>query len=565
VFTVLAYVCMMMLLVHCFPSHRPLHNARLTMRRHDTYMTMPGAETEAELTFRSNRQDGVGLYSSVDEDEDVDDEHLSTTQLSIRGEGSNDNHEEDPFKPPGRRILELAIPALGALLIDPLLTLADTAFVGRFSTDPPYELAGMGSATALLTFSFYIFNFLCTATTPLVASKRASGRETEAVAVGGQALSLAFALGAVLATALAVFRQPLLNVMGTSISGPQANEYALNFLTIRALAAPAVFSISASTGILRGYLDTKTPIVILFLANVVNFILDVALIAYAGMGPAGAAIATTTAEWISAVLFLLVLSGKLPSVEGELGRKEIDERGKGDASLVVTPSMTIPPWVEVKPLIVASSSVFLRSTILQLFLSAAAAFAARESASSISAHQIAIQLWILCSYTADALAAASQGLVADAIGREDMKDLHDVSITVFAYSALLGVLLGALLYVGFSSKFLLELFTNDAATQAALLNIAALIVVAQPLNSLVFAADGILQGAFEFPYQAKSMALSGIVAAFGFWVLQSTDQGGGLLFHVWSSLILLQLMRGITSAVKIVDSEGTIRLLKLPT
>ena len=36
-----------------------------------------------------------------------------------------------------------------------------------------------------------------------------------------------------------------------------------------------------------------------------------------------------------------------------------------------------------------------------------------------------------------------------------------------------------------------------------------LIVLAQPLNALVFAADGVLQGASEFPFQARAMVLSG--------------------------------------------------------
>lgn len=543
---------------NCFTSPWAVPNPFLSSRSRDGYT--PISEARVDLSIYHNRRHREVLRSSSD-----DEEALTSTTLSTTLEG-NVKQDSGTAMPTGRRILELAIPALGALLIDPLLTLADTAFVGKFSTDPPYELAGMGSATALLTFSFYIFNFLCTATTPLVASKRASGRESEALAVGGQALSLAFVLGTILALSLVIFRQPLLNIMGTSISGPQANEYALDFMKIRAFAAPAVFSISASTGILRGYLDTKTPIVILLVANAVNLALDVALITVAKMGPAGAAIATTTAEWISAVLFLLVLSGKLPSMGGELGKKKIDDNSiEAKSLLVVTPSLTMPPWEEVKPLIVASSSVFLRSIVLQLFLSAAAAFAARGSASSISAHQIAIQLWILCSYTADALAAASQGLVADAIGREDTKDVHDVSRVVFVYSATLGVLLGTVLFAGFSSGFLLDLFTDDTGTRTALLNISALIVVAQPLNSLVFAADGVLQGASEFPYQAKSMALSGIIASVGFWVLQSTDQSDSLLFHVWLSLIVLQMMRGITSAVRILDNEGPIKLLKYPS
>jgi hypothetical protein len=37
-----------------------------------------------------------------------------------------------------------------------------------------------------------------------------------------------------------ILKQPLLEVMGTGVSGAEANGYAINFLTVRALAAPAV-------------------------------------------------------------------------------------------------------------------------------------------------------------------------------------------------------------------------------------------------------------------------------------------------------------------------------------
>ncbi len=462
-------------------------------------------------------------------------------------------------KSTGQKILDLSVPALGALLIDPLLTIADTAFVGRYS-DSANQLAGMGSAAALLTFSFYLFNFLCTATTPLVSAKRSSGKEDDALATGGQALSLAFILGGILSIFLIAFRQPLLSVMGTSISGPEANGHAIDFLTMRAVAAPAVFCISASTGILRGYLDTKTPIVILLLANIVNLALDVVLIVYARMGPAGAAIATTTAEWISALLFLGVLSGRIPSADGQLGKKEKN-------TLVVTPAIAMPPWEEVKPLIIASSSVFFRSLSLQISLSAAAAFAARGgetvpggAASSISAHQIAIQLWVLCSFISDALAAASQGLVADSIGRNDPESVRDISRTVFVYSAGLGVILASLLQIGDSTGFLLNFFTSDTGTQQALSEILTIIVLAQPLNSIVFAADGILQGASEFAYQSKTMALSAVTSAVTFFALQKFGHADTLV-DVWLALITLQLMRGLTSAVKILDKDGPIRLL----
>ena len=309
------------------------------------------------------------VYSSCENGDDNDVEDGKPFQTSI-----NDDSIEGST---GKKILSLAIPALVGLAIDPLMTLADTAFVGRYSTDSA-SLSGMGSAAALLTFSFYIFNFLCTATTPLVSLARAKGDESRAVAVGGQALSLAALIGVVLCSLLQGFHQPLLDIMGTEYTGEEANSFANIFLQIRALAAPAVFLCSAATGILRGYLDTKTSIVILLGANAINLSLDLVLIVGMGLGPMGAAIATTSAEWLSAISFLLVLAGKLPSAEGsylgsnqkvqtaeDQGANRTDSRGV----LAIAPTFSIPRWSEVESLIVASSSVFLRSIILQLFLS----------------------------------------------------------------------------------------------------------------------------------------------------------------------------------------------------
>lgn len=472
--------------------------------------------------------------------------------------------EDDDRRSTGRKILELAIPAAGALLIDPLMTLADTAFVGRFS-DGPDPLAGMGSAAALLTFSFYLFNFLCTATTPLVAEKRASGEEASAVAVGGQALSLALTLGIILAVGLFNWKQPLLRVMGTGITGDAANEYALAFLSVRAFAAPAVFTLEASTGVLRGYLDTKTPIVILIAANLVNLLLDVILIAYAGLGPMGAAIATTTAEWISAGLFLAVLAGLLPSADGQLGRNH-NINGK---QVSIVPLLSIPSWQDVKPLIVASSSVFFRALVLQLSLSAAAAMAARGGdsmatgpAAAVAAHQIGIQLWLLGSFLCDSLAAASQGLVADALGRRDQDDVRDISKTIFGYSLVLGLFLAGLLEAGTWGGSVFTIFTQDPDTRLALSEILPLVVIAQPLNALVFAADGVIQGASEFSFQARSMALSGAVAVASFLALQFSQPNIDTLVHVWTGLIVLQLMRCITSVCKLVDPQGPIDLFQ---
>lgn len=519
-------------------------------------------------------------------------------------------NEETAKESSGRAILNLAVPALVSLAIDPLMTLADTAFIGRFA--PSTALAGVGSASALLTFSFYLFNFLSISTTPLVSTKRASGDVKGATEMGGQSLSLAIVLGSLLTLVLSFFAQDFLGIIMGNVQSSNLNDaamlvtdgskqeaygYATSFLAIRALAAPAVLICNSAVGILRGFLDTKTPIIILFGANLINFALDYILIPGLGMGSTGAAIATTTAEWISALCFLGVLSGLLPSFAGELGRQQQTKDTNNSSPLIVAPSLSIPPWEEIKPLVLASSSAFFRSAAIQISLSGAAAMAARgglgfsnintgnvvgeittlaasgSTAIAAAAHQIAIQLWLLTSFVCDGLAAASQTLIADALGRKNQADVRDLSKTVLTYAIFLGVALAGILgfgsYVG-DEPFLLSFFTSDTEIQQALIPILGWIIVSQPINSLVFTADGILQGASEFTFQAKSVVLSAAIAILSFIGLELFFQDDAIipggssagsvtsLVHVWEALLILIVMRGLTAWIKMIDQDGPI-------
>jgi MATE family multidrug resistance protein len=54
-------------------------------------------------------------------------------------------------------ILRLTLPALGALAADPLVSMVDTAFVGRLGVVP---LAALGVNTSIFALTFVVFNFL---------------------------------------------------------------------------------------------------------------------------------------------------------------------------------------------------------------------------------------------------------------------------------------------------------------------------------------------------------------------------------------------------------------------
>jgi hypothetical protein len=94
-------------------------------------------------------------------------------------------------------------------------------------------LAALGVNSALFTFSFVVFNFLATATTPMVASSLALGDRQAAGKVTLQALGLASVLGAALAGGLLHGADGALALMGAGPETGRVHELATEFLTIR--------------------------------------------------------------------------------------------------------------------------------------------------------------------------------------------------------------------------------------------------------------------------------------------------------------------------------------------
>lgn len=87
-----------------------------------------------------------------------------------------------------RQILGLAVPALGALIAEPLFVLIDSAIVGRLGTT---ELAGLSLASTLLVTAVGLCVFLAYATTAVVARKLGSGDRVGALQTGVDGLWLA--------------------------------------------------------------------------------------------------------------------------------------------------------------------------------------------------------------------------------------------------------------------------------------------------------------------------------------------------------------------------------------
>lgn len=182
-----------------------------------------------------------------------------------------------------RRIRQLAVPALGALVAEPLFVLVDSAMIGHLGATP---LAGLSIASTVLQTAIGLMIFLAYATTPLVARRLGQGHRDLALSAGVDGLWLAAAIGVVLAVAGALFGTPVLGLFTTD---PEVLAQASAYLHVSLVGVPAMLLVLAATGVLRGLQDTRTPLLVVVLGVIANIALNALLIYGLGWGIAGSA------------------------------------------------------------------------------------------------------------------------------------------------------------------------------------------------------------------------------------------------------------------------------------
>src|SRR3989440_3257694 len=137
-----------------------------------------------------------------------------------------------PLDPVDRRILALAVPALGTLAVEPLYVLADTAIVGHLGTA---SLGALALAGTVLNTVLWACNFLQWGTTARVAFLTGRQERRGAAASAAQALWLGVLLGTVLAIAVAVLARPLATALG---GRGEIRDQAVTYLRISAVGIP---------------------------------------------------------------------------------------------------------------------------------------------------------------------------------------------------------------------------------------------------------------------------------------------------------------------------------------
>ncbi|WP_189311377.1 MATE family efflux transporter [Streptomyces brasiliensis] len=412
-----------------------------------------------------------------------------------------------------REIVALAVPAFGALVAEPLFVMADSAIVGHLGTA---QLAGLGVASALLTTAVSVFVFLAYATTAAVSRRVGAGDLQSAIRQGMDGIWLALLLGAAVIAVVLPLAPALVDLFGAS---PTAAPYATTYLRISALGIPAMLTVLAATGVLRGLQNTKTPLYVAVAGFVANAALNAGLVYGADLGIAGSAWGTVIAQCGMAAIYLAVV------VRGA--------RRHG-ASLR-------PDAAGIRASAQAGVPLLVRTLSLRAILMIATAVAARLGDADIAAHQIVLSLWSLLAFALDAIAIAGQAIIGRYLGADDPRGAQDACRRMVQWGVATGVLLGLLVVA--ARPLLLPLFTGDPVVKDAALPALLLVALSQPICGVVFVLDGVLMGAGDGPYLAWAMVIT--LAVFSPVALLVPALGGGLT-ALWAAMTLMMAVRLLT-------------------
>lgn len=400
----------------------------------------------------------------------------------------------------GREILALAIPAFATLVSEPLLLMADSAIIGHLATE---SLAGLGVAGNIIGVTVGLCIFLAYGTTASVARLLGAGRRREALTEGFDGLVLAAGLGVVLAL--------LMQVAGPTIIGwydppPLVVANAVTYLRVTSLGFPALLVMLASTGVLRGLQDTRTPLYVAIGVNLSNIGLNFLLVYGARLGILGAAIGTVASQVAAAVFLVTVV------VRGAHRER---------AALAFRPGGVLRA---------ARSGVWLvlRTASLQTSITATTVVATHLGAVGLAAHQVANSLWSFLAFALDALAIACQAIIGRHLGAGDAGTARAVMRTALWWGVLAGAVLG--LVVIAARPLVMPVFTPDPAVHAQLAGALLVVGLLQPLAGVVFVLDGVLIGAGDARYLATAGVVVTLVHVPLVWWL---DLHGPTLWALW--------------------------------
>ena len=333
-----------------------------------------------------------------------------------------------------KAILAIAVPAIVSNITTPLLGLVDVAIVGHIGSAVYIGAIAVGST--MFNMLYWLFGFLRMGTAGLTSQSCGAGDFHSSSASLRRALLMAFVFAAV----LIVLSRPLGYLALDFLDADDATApLARKYFSIAIFGAPAALGMYSLNGWLLGMQNTRSPMLVALLTNVVNIAISATLVFGFGMKIEGVATGTLSAQWIGfltamAVVWYKYHPEKIPFAElirrNALGR-----------------------------LFKINLDIFLRTLCLVGVTAWFTRAGAAQSVDILAANALLMQLFMFFSYFSDGFAFAGEALAGKHFGAGDNDALRTVVAALLRWGLWIALGFTALYFA--AGEFVLRLLTDE--------------------------------------------------------------------------------------------------------
>ena len=334
-----------------------------------------------------------------------------------------------------KKLCRFMLPVLGALILQAAYGAVDLLVVGRFGSTS--GLSAVSTGSQVLNLVTFVVTQLAMGVTVLIARYIGEKREKEIGAVLGGAAVVFAILAGCLFVLLVLFARPISVLM-------QAPQEALALTTgyVRICGCGILFIVAYNvlSAVFRGLGDSRSPLLFVLVACLVNVAGDLVLVAGLHLDAAGAALATVLAQAVSV--------GCAPAI---LRRKKLPFTfRKSDVRLNE----------QCRRFLTIGLPLALQEFLTQLSFLALCAFVNRLGLAASSGYGVASKIVSFVMLVPSALMQSMASFVAQNIGADNVKRAKKSMLTGIAVGVAFGIVMFALVLL--KGDVLAGLFSTDA-------------------------------------------------------------------------------------------------------
>lgn len=431
-----------------------------------------------------------------------------------------------------KSILKLAIPNIISNITIPLLGLVDMILMGHLDSAIYIGAIALGGTIFSVLYSF--FSFLRAGTTGFTAQSLGNNDNTETI----YSLYRSVCIGIPIIILILSLQIPIAKISSLLLDGSnEVKELAITYFYVRIWAAPANILLYCLNGWFVGMQNTKIPMFIAILINVMNIIFSFILVILFEQNVKGVALGTVIAQYSGLTLAVILLIKNYKSYFVKIDSKILFDIEK------------------MKRFFKVNRDLMVRSFLLIISIAFFTNQSAKLGNNILAINMILLQSFYIFSYFTDGFAYAGEALVGKFVGSKDKENLQKVIRLLLIWGFSISIPF-SILYALFPTEFV-KIISDNTEILTEIKPYYIYMIIIPLITFAAFIWDGIYIGATASKAIRNTMIISSIFVFIPSWYILMPRFGN---HGLWIAFLFFMIARG--AAMSLMYKKNIVNVVK---